>query len=189
MGCHPFFQGNLPDPRIKPTSPALQADSLPSEPPGKPKPLAWLVSILSPNVFSQSSFLKFTFFLPKLTHPSITAWGRPGLEGWPYCHQRVASMSAPKQLLQSLSSLSYFSHVWLFATPWTAALQAPLSMRRHSPVKNTGVGCHALLWGIFPTLGSKLCLFPALAGGFFTTSATWEVPISRKAKKQAKKGI
>ena len=29
---------DLPDPGIKPRSPALQADTLPSEPPGKPKP-------------------------------------------------------------------------------------------------------------------------------------------------------
>ena len=29
------FPGDLPDPGIKPGSPALQADSLPSEPPGK----------------------------------------------------------------------------------------------------------------------------------------------------------
>ena len=29
--------GDLPDPGIKPGSPALQADSLPSEPPEKPK--------------------------------------------------------------------------------------------------------------------------------------------------------
>ena len=29
--------GNLPNPGIEPGSPALQADSLPSEPPGKPK--------------------------------------------------------------------------------------------------------------------------------------------------------
>ena len=35
MGCHSLLQGNLPDPGIKPLSPALQADSLPSEPPGK----------------------------------------------------------------------------------------------------------------------------------------------------------
>ena len=28
--------GNLPDPGIEPWSPALQANSLPSEPPGKP---------------------------------------------------------------------------------------------------------------------------------------------------------
>ena len=29
--------GHLPNPGIKPTSPALQADSLPTEPPGKPQ--------------------------------------------------------------------------------------------------------------------------------------------------------
>ena len=33
----PFpFPGDLPNPEIKPRSPTLQADSLPSEPPGKP---------------------------------------------------------------------------------------------------------------------------------------------------------
>ena len=41
----------------------------------------------------------------------------------------------------------------------------------------TRVDCHALLQGIFPTQGSNLCLMsPALAGGFFTTSTTWETP-------------
>ena len=30
----PFFKGSLPDPGIEPGSPALQADSLPSKPPG-----------------------------------------------------------------------------------------------------------------------------------------------------------
>ena len=38
--------------------------------------------------------------------------------------------------------LSCFSHVRLFATPWTVG-------------KNTGVGCHSLLQGIFPTQGSN----------------------------------
>ena len=32
-----LFQGNLPNPGIKPRSPTLQADSLPAEPQGKPK--------------------------------------------------------------------------------------------------------------------------------------------------------
>ena len=33
----PFpLPGDLPDPGIEPSSPALQADGLPSEPPGKP---------------------------------------------------------------------------------------------------------------------------------------------------------
>ena len=34
--CHALLQGDLPNPGIKPRSPALQEDSLPSEPPGKP---------------------------------------------------------------------------------------------------------------------------------------------------------
>ena len=34
--CCVLLQGNLPDPGTEPRSPALQVDSLPSEPPGKP---------------------------------------------------------------------------------------------------------------------------------------------------------
>ena len=45
--------------------------------------------------------------------------------------------------------------VWLFAIHWTAACQAPLW---DSPGKNTGVGCHAHLQGIFPTQGLNLHL-------------------------------
>ena len=37
VGCHALLQGDLPKPRIEPRSPALQVDSLPSEPPGKPR--------------------------------------------------------------------------------------------------------------------------------------------------------
>ena len=42
--------------------------------------------------------------------------------------------------------------------------------------KNTGVGCPALLQGIFPTREWNAPLFglPALAGGFFTTSTARE---------------
>ena len=36
VGSHALLQGNLPNPGIEPGSPILQADSLPSEPPGKP---------------------------------------------------------------------------------------------------------------------------------------------------------
>ena len=50
------------------------------------------------------------------------------------------------------------------------------SVHGDSPGKNTGVGCHAFLQGILLTQGSNPCLFtsPALAGGFFTISTTWE---------------
>ena len=40
-----------------------------------------------------------------------------------------------------------------FVTPWTVAHQAPLAMG--FPIKNTRVGCHFLLQGIFPTQGSN----------------------------------
>ena len=48
------------------------------------------------------------------------------------------------------------SRVRLFATPWIVARQAPLSI--DCPSKNTGVGCHALLQGIFLTQRSNPCL-------------------------------
>ena len=44
--------------------------------------------------------------------------------------------------------------------------------------KNTGVGCHALLQGIFPTPGTEpefeSLMSLALAGWLFTTSTSWE---------------
>ena len=46
--------------------------------------------------------------------------------------------------------------VRLFVTPWTVACQAPLSMGLSD--KNTGVGCHSRLQGIFLTQGSNLGL-------------------------------
>ena len=49
--------------------------------------------------------------------------------------------------------LSCFSHVQLFVTPRTVAPQAPLSMG-----KNTRVGCHFPLQGIFLTQRLNLCL-------------------------------
>ena len=46
VGCH-FLSGDLPDPGIEPRSPALQADSLPFEPPGKP--ILWSINSYSYN--------------------------------------------------------------------------------------------------------------------------------------------
>ena len=51
--------------------------------------------------------------------------------------------------------------------------------------RNSGVGCHFLLQGIFPTQGSNLGLLslPALAGGFFTASAKGYVILMKVEKK------
>ena len=62
-----------------------------------------------------------------------------------------------------------------------SGLQQPtrLLCPRDSPGKNTGVGCHFLLQGVFliQGLNQRLLRLPALSGGFFTTSATWEARI------------
>ena len=52
--------------------------------------------------------------------------------------------------------LSHFSCVQLFATLWTVACQALCPW--DSPGENSGVGCYALLQGIFLTQGLNPCL-------------------------------
>ena len=70
--------------------------------------------------------------------------------------------------------LNHFSRFQLFMTLWTIARQAPLSMGFSRQECWSGLPFPPL-WdlpdpGIEPTsLGS-----PALAGGFFTSSASWE---------------
>ena len=44
-------------------------------------------------------------------------------------------------------------HVWLFAAAWTVACR--LLSLWNSPGKNTGMGCHFLLQGIFPIQSSE----------------------------------
>ena len=70
----------------------------------------------------------------------------------------------PKSLLSSLTLQPYGLQPVRLLCPW------------HSPGKNTGMGCRALLQGIFPTQGSNphLLNLPTLAREFFITSTTWE---------------
>ena len=65
--------------------------------------------------------------------------------------------------------LSHFSCVWFYVT---LCSQPGSSVHGDSPGKNTGGGCHALLQGIFPQGSNPSHMAPALADGFFTTSAT-----------------
>ena len=89
-----------------------------------------------------------------------------GLNSWEVSHLPLILLCAKS-----------LSRVQLFATLWTVAHQAPLSM---------GFSCHDYWCGLlFPPPGDlpntgiePLSLMsPALAGGFFTTSATWEAQL------------
>ena len=72
--------------------------------------------------------------------------------------------------------LSLLSCVRLFAAPWTIACQAPLSMGFSRPEHWSELP--------FPSPGDlsdrgiqpAFLMSPALAGGFFMTSVTWEAP-------------
>ena len=70
--------------------------------------------------------------------------------------------------------LGGFSCVQLFATPWTVAHQAPLSMGFSGQAYWNGLPCPPP--GDLPNPGIKpiSLMSPALAGRFFTTGATWE---------------
>ena len=70
--------------------------------------------------------------------------------------------------------LSRFSHVQFFVTPWTAAHQAPLSMGFSRQEYRSGLPFP--FPGDLPDPGIKPGSLTslALAGGFFTTKATWE---------------
>ena len=84
----------------------------------------------------------------------------------------------------SYCMLSYFRRVWLFATRWTVAHQAPLSMWFSRQEYWS-----AFLWpppGYLPDqwTESPYLASPTLAGGFFTTSTTCkktlEIPLDSK---------
>ena len=73
-----------------------------------------------------------------------------------------------------VSKVKSLSRVQLFATPWTVAHQAPPSMGFSR--QEYWSGLPFLSPGYLPNPGIKpmSLMSPALAGGFFTPSATWE---------------
>ena len=70
--------------------------------------------------------------------------------------------------------LSCFDHVLLFVTPWTVACQPPLSMGCSRQEYWSGLPCPPPGDLPDPEMEPTSLMSPALAGRFFTTSATWE---------------
>ena len=95
------------------------------------------------------------------------------------CFPRGLSLPPVHHGLCSLSCgcacvLSRFSHVWLFATPWTTAHQTPLSMGFSRQKHWSGLPCPPPRDLPDPGIEWASLVSPALAGGSFTTSTTWE---------------
>ena len=66
------------------------------------------------------------------------------------------------------------SRIRLFATPWTAAYQAPPSMGFSRQEYLSGLLCPPLRDLPDPGIEPDSLMSPVLAGGFCTTSTTWE---------------
>ena len=125
--------GDFPDPGIKPRSPALQAESLSFEPPGKSKP---------EHLTARQDFPEFSF----LSH-----WNQQHLKYHLLCQLGSLSdynelrplstydkhMIWNKQTFAVLNHWDFGAKIFLLrcsvvsnsATPWTVARQAPPSMR------------------------------------------------------------
>ena len=72
--------------------------------------------------------------------------------------------------------LSCFSHVRFYATPLTSAPQAPLSIGFFRQEHWSGLSFPPPGDLPDPRIKPASLTSPELAGGFFTTSATWEAP-------------
>ena len=94
------------------------------------------------------------------------------------CWAAVYGVAESRTRLKRLSSLawvlSHFSFVQLFATLWTVAHQAPLSMgfSRQEYWNRLSFPSPGDLTN--PGIKPESLRSPALASGFFTTSANWE---------------
>ena len=100
---------------------------------------------------------------------SLTVWSPEQMRWDSGFFPKKRSQPKPWKLLISQCTylshvLSRFSRAWLCATLWTVAcsLLCPWDF----PGKNTGVGCHFLLQGIFSTQGLKLPLTSLLFHAF-----------------------
>ena len=97
---------DLPNPGIEPRSPIFQVDSVPAEPQGKPK-----------NTGVGSLSLLQQIFLTQQSK-----------QGLLHCRWILYQLSYQRSPHRGFSSVQLLSHVRFFATPWTIAHQASLSI-------------------------------------------------------------
>ena len=126
------------------------------------------------------------------THSSVLAWRIPGTRepgglpslgshrvghDWGDLAAAAAAVCVCVCVCVCVHMLSCFHRVWLFAILWTVALQASLSVGFSRQEYWSGLPCPPP--GDLPEAGIEPMSLssPALAGGFFTTSTTWEAQV------------
>ena len=116
-------------------------------------PTAWNTCPLNTSRAHSVTFF-FLFNLSLLGGICSSSFSQCCLSSLPAVVKQQPPPSIPASF--SLMSVQSLSHVWLFAASWTVACQTLCPW--NFPGKNTGMGCHSLLWGIFQTQGSNLHL-------------------------------
>ena len=114
--------GNLPNSGIEPP---LQEDSLPAEPPRNPKNTGGVAYPFSSESSRPRNWTRVSCIVGRF----FTSWAT----------REAINCKVHAKLLQLCPTLC---HPLDYSLPGSSV---------HSPGKNTGVGCHALLQGIFPT--------------------------------------
>ena len=109
--------------------------------------------VSSIHAILQARILEWTA-IPFFSEIFLNQGLNPGL---PHCRWINLPSEAPGKANEVLSEWS-LSCVQISETPWTVAHLCPYNF----PSKNTGVGCHFFLQGIFPTQGSNLSLLHLL---------------------------
>ena len=112
-----------------------------------------------------------SFRSTKVWHRLQTAWGLglcPSLE----------SPQVRPLVVMRIRACCCFCRVRIFATLWTTAHQAPLSMGLSRQEYWRGLPCRPP-WDLSdPGIQPAFLISPSLAGRFFTTSAIWEAQVA-----------
>ena len=100
VGCHALLQGNLPNPGIEPRSSTLQADSLPSEAPGKPKNTGVGSLSLLQGIFLTQEWNRALLHCSRI----LTSWApREAHNDWLLVHKRGWLSRGPAHYSNSIS--------------------------------------------------------------------------------------
>ena len=112
------------------------------------------------NCFPSKSF--FVFYHMSSQDMVLTLWILRSSQSIPIsalitqCYNHLPTSIFPTRLIYYMRASVSHLVIYNSATPWTVALQVPLSM--DSPGKDTGVGIHSILQLISLTHGSNPCL-------------------------------
>ena len=141
------------------------------------------VLVTPQGVYISSRYKSFNYFTgtrdPTRQKMVTLGWAKH-IDSWLIGTRKLTLLLPPPQPARGkphtirTHMLNCFSCVWLFATPWKVTCQALLAMGFSRQEYWNGLPCPSPGDLPYPGIETKSLVSPALAEGFFTTTATWE---------------